>query len=313
MALSHPTPSPIAAGHAVGSQLRLLATSTAVATYLLVVLGSTVRVTESGMGCPGWPLCYGALGPIDRFHALLEQSHRYLAAVVTLLVAATAISAVRQWRGRSGVATSALLACGVIVLQIALGAVTVLTHNAPPTVAAHLVTGFFLLMVVTATATASWVPRREARGRRLSPLGWWASAATLGQVLLGSLLVDGGASRSCPSWPLCPTAGIPAPLVGLQLLHRSGALLAGGLMVAFAVHAWRRWAGSGVHFWSAMLAGSLLVTAVMGAASAILLAPAYLQDLHLAVAAAVLVSVVALATIGWRRAADNPLAELPPT
>lgn len=58
---------------------RAVALVTLVATAGLILLGSTVRMTESGMGCRSWPLCNGAIGPVGGFHSLLEQSHRYLA------------------------------------------------------------------------------------------------------------------------------------------------------------------------------------------------------------------------------------------
>ncbi|MCL5077340.1 MAG: COX15/CtaA family protein, partial [Actinobacteria bacterium] len=79
---------------------RALTLVTLISTYLLIVLGSTVRVTESGMGCKGWPLCSGQIGPIDQFHPLLEQSHRYLASIVTILIFSLAIV---TWRsGQKG-------------------------------------------------------------------------------------------------------------------------------------------------------------------------------------------------------------------
>src|SRR5674476_1570417 len=52
--------------------IRVLSLATVVAAYGLVVLGSTVRVTNSGMGCPGWPLCAGQVGPIAQLHPLIE-------------------------------------------------------------------------------------------------------------------------------------------------------------------------------------------------------------------------------------------------
>jgi heme A synthase len=52
------------------------------------------------MGCKGWPLCSGQIGPIDQFHPLLEQSHRYLASIVTILIFSLAIV---TWRsGQKG-------------------------------------------------------------------------------------------------------------------------------------------------------------------------------------------------------------------
>lgn len=275
-------------------------------TYLLVILGSTVRVTESGMGCPGWPLCYGALGPIDRFHALLEQSHRYLAAVVTLLVIATAVAALQQ-RPPTPARRPAVTAVAVIVVQIALGAITVFTHNAPPTVAAHLLTGLLLLSVVTVTAVAAWVARRPSTGRRLTPLAGWAVGGVLTLLVSGSLVVDGGAARSCPAWPGCPTTGVPTPLLTLNLLHRGVATLAGLLVLAFAVHVWRHWANlPAARPLAATLTGLLLLAGGIGAGTAVLRAPAGWQDAHLAAAATVLVVVVALTALGWYAAADSP-------
>ena len=64
----------------------MLTLATMVTTYFLIVLGSTVPVTNSRMGCSSWPLCNGQVVPIDRFHPLIEQSHRYLATIVTFLI-----------------------------------------------------------------------------------------------------------------------------------------------------------------------------------------------------------------------------------
>src|SRR5674476_476286 len=72
--------------HPVSRWLSGIAISSAVASYGLIIFGSHVRVSDSGMGCPDWPLCDGNVGPLQEFHALMEQTHRYLAAVVTVLV-----------------------------------------------------------------------------------------------------------------------------------------------------------------------------------------------------------------------------------
>ncbi|MHB1472577.1 MAG: COX15/CtaA family protein [Dermatophilaceae bacterium] len=78
-----------------GRWLPGLAVSSAVSAYALIIFGSPVRVSDSGMGCPDWPLCDGNVGPVYEFHALMEQTHRYLAAVVTVLAVATALLALR--------------------------------------------------------------------------------------------------------------------------------------------------------------------------------------------------------------------------
>lgn len=109
----------------------MLAVATLVATIGLIVLGSAVRVTNSGMGCKGWPLCSGQVGPISHFHPLMEQSHRFLVSIVTVLTLVLAFLTRRAGALARHVRGPALMSVGVIAVQIVLGAITVLTNNAP--------------------------------------------------------------------------------------------------------------------------------------------------------------------------------------
>jgi heme A synthase len=77
-------------------------------------------------------------------------------------------------------------------------------------------------------------------------------------------------------------------------------------LITFAVHAWRKWGSyRAVRLLAASIILLLLSTALLGIFSALLKAPAHLQDLHLAGAAAVLAVTVALASVGWLEAADS--------
>lgn len=291
-----------------GRALLPMAIATTALTYALVLLGSTVRVTESGMGCPGWPLCDGQIGPIDRFHALLEQVHRYVASGVTVAVVAVAFLAWRSLAGRR-VLKPALASVGIVAVQIALGAITVVTHNSPPTVALHLVGALALLAATTLTAVAAGAPAGAggkaagaSTGRRwLNVLSGSALAVTFVLLVSGSLVVDGGASAACPSWPWCsPTARVASALVVIQLVHRSLAAVAALLLAALAVRtiARRRAEPRGVGFaWALVLLLPAQIAA--GATSAVLRAPPAAQDVHLGIAAAIWVCTVALvATCG---------------
>jgi heme A synthase len=272
----------------------------------LVILGSTVRVTESGMGCPGWPLCYGQLGPIDNFHSILEQSHRYVVSLVTVMVILTALAAWQFARRRPTVLVPALAALGIIIIQIILGAVTVITHNAPITVALHLLTAMILLGVVWVTAITSLVDRIPATGRRLNSWGYRAVGATFLVMISGSLVVDGGATYACPSWPGCSSLpGVAEPLLIIQDAHRLMVLIATILIAVFVMHAARQWRGiPGARVVADLIAVLLLAQIAAGGLVATLQAPEALQDLHLALGSATWTTVVVLAVLGWQTAAD---------
>jgi heme A synthase len=66
---------------------------TAIATYLLIVVGAIVRSTGSGLGCPDWPLCHGQLLPPPNVAAMIEFSHRFSAAIVSALMLAMVAAA----------------------------------------------------------------------------------------------------------------------------------------------------------------------------------------------------------------------------
>ena len=286
-----------------GKWLPRIAVASAITVYFLIIFGSHVRVTDSGMGCPDWPLCKGSLNPAQGFHAFMEQMHRYFAGSASILVILTAIIAKRS-KAQPAAIRPAIVTCFIIFIQVILGAVTVYDGNGAPTVAGHLLAGLALLAGATITAVASLVPKVNLVGRRLSPISWIAVTAAGLLYISGSLIVNADAEKYCARFPLCPT-GISNRYVALHLAHRSMVLIASIALITFAVHAWRSWSS---HRAVRPLAGSiiliLLSTAVLGIFSALLKAPAHLQDLHLAGAAAVLLVTVALAAVGWFLAAD---------
>jgi heme A synthase len=284
--------------------LPILAASGAIATYILIIYGSHVRVTDSGMGCPDWPLCKGSIGPFQGFHAFMEQTHRYLAGIVSILVIATWFLATRI-QSRVNAIKPALFTVGIVLVQIILGAITVFDSNGAPTVAAHLLAGLALLGGATVTAVASLVDKKVATNPRLGLLGWSAIGSAALLYLSGSLIVNAEAEKACASFPFCPSTQ-PLHLVVLHLLHRSIVLLAVIILVAFALHAWKQWSGiRGGRPLAVALVALLGATAILGIFSALLKAPPDLQDLHLAGAAAVLSACVALASVGWFAGADS--------
>lgn len=289
-----------------GPAFRAFTGASLVLAYLLMVLGDTVRVTESGMGCISWPLCNGTVGLAGSYHALLEQTHRYLAAVVTLLVTANFIAAWRHARRDRLVFWSAASSLGLIGVQVVLGAVTVLAHNAGWTVALHLAGAWLVLGAVTMTALGVWpwrVPEQRWGQPRMAPAGRAgiaAAGALFALAVSGMLVLHEGASNACPGWPVCGRWAGSAGLVALQYLHRSLAFVAAILITAAAARAWR-YAGTGR---ALAVAAAILVgaTAAVGAIVATTGAPPAAQGLHLALASALWVVLVAMAVPARPRA-----------
>lgn len=272
--------------------------------YLLVVLGDTVRVTGSGMGCASWPLCNGHVGLVGNYHALLEQSHRYLAALVSTLVTATFAAAWRRCRHDGLTYRGAAGALGLIGLQVVLGAITVWTHNAGWTVAAHLGGAWLVLAAVTVTATGAWrstrqaIPAGRGAGRGANGhLGGAAVVALFAISLSGMAVLHSGASRACAGWPTCPGSDVaPLRFIVLQYLHRSLALVGSLLIVTAAWRAWRSpFSARPDRLLALAITALLSATAALGGLVATTGAPPIAQGLHLAVASALWTAVVALA------------------
>src|SRR5436305_14815957 len=105
------------------------AVATAVATYLLILIGGLVHGTGSSLACPDWPTCYGTFMPKMEGGVLVEHSHRLAAGTVVILtlVLATALSLA----GRRDPLARALrpfgwLAVALVFAQALLGGITVL-------------------------------------------------------------------------------------------------------------------------------------------------------------------------------------------
>src|SRR6478752_9192973 len=133
--------------------LRRLAWTGAALAFGLIVLGGVVRITGSGMGCGDhWPRCDGEWFPPLDLPTLIEISHRWVAALVSLVVLAVAIVAWRRHRDEPALRTPALLALALLVLQVLLGAITVKLALPPWVIVTHLANAMALLAVLMTVA-----------------------------------------------------------------------------------------------------------------------------------------------------------------
>src|SRR3569623_1558654 len=140
-------------------------------TFDLVMFGAFTRLTDSGLGCPDWPGCYGHAnpfqahahisaaesampsGPVTVFKAWIEMIQRYVAMAVGVLIISLVVIAWRQWRQASlgakqisPVFPTVLL--GFVCLQGAFGAWTVTMKLQPVIVTIHLLLGITLLALL---------------------------------------------------------------------------------------------------------------------------------------------------------------------
>jgi cytochrome c oxidase assembly protein subunit 15 len=210
---------------------RKLAWVTAFLTLDLIMFGAFTRLTDSGLGCPDWPGCYGhsnplsageqiraaetALpsGPVTMTKAWIEMLHRYFAMAVGFLIIVLTVLAWQRRRstGRSPwLATLTLLA---VCLQGAFGALTVTMKLQPAIVTAHLLGGVGLLALLTWLAMReSPVPPVDARAAAYRPLAAIAALLVVAQIALGGWVSTNYAVLACPDFPLCHGRLAPADM-----------------------------------------------------------------------------------------------------
>ena len=138
-----------------------LAVAAAVATFALIAVGGLVRATDSGLGCPDWPLCFGDWLPPADLHAWIEHTHRLTAAVfVGPLVGAVGLITVFSQRRRDLPMLVAAVVAGILVIvQSLLGAAVVLRGLAAELVTAH------LGMALTVFAAVIFIAERATQDR----------------------------------------------------------------------------------------------------------------------------------------------------
>jgi cytochrome c oxidase assembly protein subunit 15 len=140
---------------------------------LIVMTGAAVRLTDSGLGCPHWPRCYGGALPPLSGHALIEFGNRALSGLVGVLTVVAAVLAFTRRPFRRDLAVLAVILPLGVVAQAVLGGFTVREHLAPGFVMAH----FSLSMLILIAAVAlAWRARFEpgSRPRSSDRLGVWS-------------------------------------------------------------------------------------------------------------------------------------------
>ena len=137
-------------------RVRSLIWKIAIATLILMAIGSATRVMNAGLACPDWPLCYGTLIPSQQMNlqVFLEWFHRLDAALIG--ISTLILLGLTVWYRRvlpPWTPWMALLALGLILFQGVLGGLTVTQLLRFDIVTAHLGTAllFFTTLLVMGT------------------------------------------------------------------------------------------------------------------------------------------------------------------
>ena len=232
-------------------------------TFDLIMFGSFTRLTDSGLGCPDWPGCYGQAnpvqahadiraaealmptGPVTVVKAWIEMIHRYLAMAVGVLIIAIMVVAWRKWLKSDrqlinyapGLPTALFF---LVCLQGAFGAWTVTMKLQPIIVTIHLLLGLTMLgwlaILASRHSTHHTIP---ASAKNILVPALVGLGLLVLQIVLGGWVSTNYAVLACTDFPLCHGMLVP-PMDfahGFTLWRELGKTSAGDLLPVEALTA----------------------------------------------------------------------------
>ena len=217
----------------------------------LIMFGAFVRLTDSGLGCPDWPGCYGKITPIGASahieealqampygavsfpKAWIEMIHRYVGSILGLMIIGIVYMAWRYRRQLGNTPKLAVVTLIAVCVQGAFGAWTVTHELMPIIVTTHLLGGMLLLALMT------WLAAREKTHVAITApaarwYGWMAGGLALlfVQIALGGWVSTNYAALACMDFPTCHGQWVP-PMDfdgGFSLIRGLGVLPSGEMI-----------------------------------------------------------------------------------
>ncbi|MES2836129.1 MAG: COX15/CtaA family protein [Bacteroidota bacterium] len=149
-----------------------IVTITIVLTYLVILAGTVVRTTQSGMGCPDWPKCFGQWVPptdesqlpanyqeiyahrgyadttFSAYHTWVEYVNRLLGVLVGLSIFATVLASFRYWKTDKLVVFLSFISFVLVGFQGWLGALVVASNLAPIKITTHMLVALLLVALL---------------------------------------------------------------------------------------------------------------------------------------------------------------------
>lgn len=262
---------------------------------LVVLWGALVRASGAGAGCGNhWPLCNGVVLPTaPAIETVIEFTHRLTSGMSMLLAGGLVVWSLREFPRGHRVRRAAVWSLGFLCAEALLGAGLVLLRYVAKDasagralyLSAHLTNTQLLLAMLTATAWFSGRPA-ESAGRRsrllMAALGVALAAAISGAIAaLGDTLYPAASISAGMTSEFAATAPV---LLRLRMLHPAVALIA----AAFVLFAARGREGGGAVM---ALIGVQLAAGIL---NWVLLAPIWMQIVHLLIADLLWIALVLL-------------------
>ena len=242
-------------------RLHALTLLTLVLTFDLVLFGAFTRLTDSGLGCPDWPGCYGnatplgakgqiaqaqavmPTGPVTTGKAWIEMTHRYFATGVGALILVLAVASwLNRKRDNSEHRVTPWWATVTLIwvcIQGAFGALTVTMKLFPAIVTLHLLGALLLLALLTVQVVQHsqagyqmGTADRQTLDAATQRLVWVAFAAIALQIALGGWVSTNYAVLACSEFPKCQGSWWPAMnfAQGFEIWRKLGLTQAGEII-----------------------------------------------------------------------------------
>jgi heme a synthase len=288
-------------------------------TVLLVLAGSLVTSTGSGLAVPDWPTTYGwnmlTFPPSKWVGGILyEHGHRLIATTVGFLTIILAVwlwlADPRRWIKRLGV-----IALGTVILQGLLGGLTVLFFLPAPISTAHagLAEIFFCLTVALALFTSpNWITGSDhPDDARLRQTATATTVLIYVQILLGAAMRHSGAGLAIPDFPLMFGGVIPDhwnAAIAVHFAHRVGALVVTLAVIATSAHIWAHHRHRATLVGPARLVVALVALQVtLGALTVLTQRNVWINSAHVLCGALVLTTSLVITLRSWRVRFADPV------
>jgi heme A synthase len=281
---------------------------TVVWTLFLLYLGSVVHATESSLACPDWPTCFGTMVPEMTGGVFWEHLHRLVAGGLILFFLLSTYLAWREGTRFEWIKGWALVGIALLLVQAALGGITVIYKLPDAISTSHLGLAFLFLALSTVIFTSTsrgWTdgigPVKENRSL-LRSTAILAALLTLTQSLVGAAVRHTDSGMACPDVPLCLGQFVPPldnGMVALHFGHRALGIVLFGIVLLVGHLAFWKGGTRRMRVLGASLAAVVTAQLLLGFYSVHFRLAVTPVSLHTLLAATLLTLCVALATLTW--------------